>query len=129
MQFTEKSTQYYNGVTEQDLKDFEKRDIIFNSTQSSCLGSENAVLILENEQVFYTKMNAFFDRLKASKKISAYSLDYKITLFYKWILNFLSDNQETNKQVKYVFEKTKLDELKEAIIILAFQELKERNLI
>ena len=56
MEFTEKETQKYNGVTKQDLKDFKNREIVYNSTLSSCLGSENAVLTLENERVFYEEM-------------------------------------------------------------------------
>ncbi|MFK7947838.1 MAG: hypothetical protein AB8G11_09620 [Saprospiraceae bacterium] len=118
----------YNDVSKQDLIDFNKREIMFLSTLSSCLGSENAVLTLENEKIFYVKMNGFFDRLKESKKISEYSLERKCTLFYKWLQNFLNENSN-NKQIKYVSEKTLLNELKEASIILTLQELKERNLI
>tara|TARA_R110002033_G_scaffold60198_1_gene110266 strand:- start:276 stop:653 length:378 start_codon:yes stop_codon:yes gene_type:complete len=123
MEFTETHLQHYNGVTAQDLTDFNNRVIIYHSTQSSCLGSENAVLTLENESIFYTEMNKFFKRLKASKKINEYTEDRKCQFFYKWVQVFLSDYQAKNKAVNYIYSNTPFNELKEAAIILYFQEI------
>ena len=125
MEFTQKETQKYNGISAQDLKDFNERKIIFRSTQSSCLGSENAVLSLENEFIFYNKMKTFFKKMKASCEIKNYSKERKQTLFYKWLTNFLVENHKTNRTIKYVYEKTLLNELKEASIILYNQEINE----
>ena len=79
MEFTEKETQKYNGVSKQDLIDFKNREVVYQSTQSSCLGSENAVLTLENERVFNEDMNKFFERLRNSKRISDYEEEKKQT--------------------------------------------------
>ena len=123
MEFTETHLQHYNGVTAQDLIDFDNRVIMYHSTQSSCLGSENAVLTLENESIFYTEMNKFFKRLKASKEINEYTEDRKCQFFYKWVQVFLSDYQAKNKAVNCIYSKTPINELKEAVIILYFQEI------
>ena len=122
MEFTEKETQKYNGVSKQDLIDFKNREVVYQSTQSSCLGSENAVLTLENERVFNEDMNKFFERLRNSKRISDYEEEAKQSYFYKWILVFLSKHQATNKAINYIYEGTDLNHLKEASIILFNQE-------
>ena len=122
MEFTEKETQKYNGVSKQDLIDFKNREVVYQPTQSSCLGSENAVLTLENERVFNEDMNKFFERLRNSKRISDYEEEAKQSYFYKWILVFLSKHQATNKAINYIYEGTDLNHLKEASIILFNQE-------
>jgi hypothetical protein len=125
MVFTEKETQKYNGVSKQDLIDFDNREIVYNSTDSSCLGSENAVLTLENERIFHEGMKGFFNRLNNKFKcnrIKNYPKELQCSMFYKWVYKFLIDNQETNKGVRYIYEKTPFNELKEASIILFNQE-------
>ena len=109
MEFTEKETQKYNGVSKQDLIDFKNREVVYQPTQSSCLGSENAVLTLENERAFHEDMNKFFERLRNSKRISDYEEEVKQSYFYKWILVFLSKHQATNKAINYIYEGTKID--------------------
>ena len=125
MEFTEKETQKYNGVSKQDLIDFNNREIVYNATNSSCLGSENAVLTLENERVFYDEMKGFFNRLNNKiecNRIKNYPKELQCSLFYKFISQFLIDNHKTNKDVDYIYRKTNLNELKEASIILFNQE-------
>jgi len=123
MNFTDTISQKYNGLSVQDLKEFKNREIFFNSTQSSCLGSENAVLTLENLQIFSNAMNNFFKRLNGSKFLQ-YPEEKRAELFYKWVGNFLSQNQETNRSIKEIYKGTLLNELKEASLIFYFQETK-----
>ena len=125
MTFTETETQKYNGVSKQDLIDFKNREIVYGSTDSSCLGSENAVLTLENERIFNEAMKRFFERLKASNKIKSYSEEMKASFFVKWVSEFLTKNHKTNKSIQYIFEKTLLNELKEASLILFYQEIND----
>jgi len=125
MKFTEKETQKYNGITPQDLIDFKNRKIIYNSTQSSCLGCENAVLTLENEVIFYNEKNKFLERLNNSDKIKNYSEDRKHQLFFRWVQQFLVDNHKINKGINYIYTKTKLNELKEASILIFEDSINE----
>jgi len=127
MKFTDNIARKYNGVSKQDLIDFNKREIVYNSTQSSCLGSENAILTLENEVVFYNEKNKFFERLNKSEKISQYKEEQKIQFFFKWVQKFLVDNHKTNKGINYIFTKTNLDDLKEACIIMFKDEQSNKD--
>lgn len=122
MIFTEKETQKYNGVSAQDLKDFNKRNIVFISTGASCLEVEDAVLTLENERIFYDEKNKFFERLKNSYRFKDFTEEKKQTFFYKWLGRFLVDFESKNKAIKYIYEKLYLNHLKEASIILFNQE-------
>jgi GMP synthase PP-ATPase subunit len=123
MEFTDKISDKYNGISAQDIEEFKDREILFYSTQSSCLGSENAVLTLENLQVFSDAMNKFFKRLNGSK-FTKYPEEKRAELFYKWLVNFLSENQKTNKSIREIYKGTLLNELKESALIFYFQETK-----
>ena len=117
MIFTETETQKYNGITDQDIKDYKNRDIIYQPTQSSNLETENAILTLENERIFYDEKNKFFERLKKKPEIK-----HKEQLFYRWLQNFLSKHQATNKAIKYIYSKTNLTDLKEASLTIYYYE-------
>jgi hypothetical protein len=122
MKFT--SADSYIEITDTDITEFNNRDILFNSTDSSCIGCENVVLTLENEVLFYNEMNNFFKRMKASKRINEYTEPRKQSLFYKWVNVFLTDFKDKSEVVKYIYEKSLLNEIKEASMILYKQETK-----
>ncbi len=117
MIFTETETQKYNGITPQDINDYNKREIIYQPTQSSNLETENAILTLENESIFYDEKNKFFERLKNKPEIK-----HKEQIFYRWLQNFLCKHQQTNKAIKYIYSKTNLSDLKEAALTIYYDE-------
>jgi len=112
----------YNDITENDLQLFKSRTILFNCSQGSCLEVENAVLTLENLEIFCDKKDLFFDKLSNSKFNNKTNLD-KYNLFYRWLLNFLSSQKETDKVIMYIYDKCLLDHLKEASILFVNEEI------
>ncbi len=118
MKFTSK---YHTEVTAQDLEEFKNREIIYYQTESESLGSENAILTLLNLQIFTEKVEGFFHMLNGSDKISAYSEERQITLFLKWLLDFLMTYKDKDKSVHYIYSKTHLNDLKEAAILMYYE--------
>lgn len=117
------SVSKYNQVTEENVEQFNKRKVVFNSTGASTPEVENAVLTLENTVEFYNAFEAMKGRLKASKLINK-NLEDIATLVYKWIQTFLSENQKI-KEVKYIYSKVNLSSLIEVAILMTKDILSE----
>lgn len=119
-----KQVNKYNTVEAEHIKDFKNRIILFNETGASNNQVNNAVLTLDNIEDFYTKKNDFFNRLK-DPKFKEYKEDYKHTLFYKWIQNYLSLHKGI-KEVNYIYSKVTLLDLIEVTCIYV-EESKNEN--
>ena len=112
----------FNDISENDLKLFKNRKVLFNSTVASCLEVENCILTLENLQIFCTKRDYFFNKLNSTKFVN-YPILEKYNLFYKFLLSFLSDNKNKDSVIMYVYEKTLLDHLKESAILFVDENI------
>lgn len=114
----------YNTVTEENVQQFNDREIVFNSTGSSTLEVENAILTLENEINFYNAFNTFKNKFTSSEKFMAYDKASQATLVYKWLQNFLKENNNI-KEVEYIYSKVNLSDLIEVSILLIEEVLSE----
>lgn len=114
----------YNDITELNLVDFKNREILFYCSHGSNLAVENTILTLENYQPYTIALKGFFNRLQGSK-FQNYDLLKKYTLFYRWLQNWLIENKNKSKEVKYISDKVLLTDLVEVSILTVDAELKE----
>lgn len=107
----------YNCITPENVDQFNSREIVFRSTTASSLNVENSILTLENERTFYEAFNQFKKRFNASEKFKGYDQADQCTLVFKWLQNFLKENQNI-KEVKYIYSKVNLSDLIEVSFLL-----------
>ena len=115
----------YNTISELNVNQFNSRKIIFNATLGSCIEVENIILTLENIELFYKAKNLFFDRLNASK-FDKYTILRKYNLFYKFILNFLTENKQVDKEINILFKNASLSSLAECSMLFVNEDESEK---